>query len=283
MVSERECPICGTVAMSQPNYQANAIFYACPICGRFELALVGGEHLDYNKLASYLLYHRFDSVVASEYRYHTQRGKESCDSYNEDNFKKGIAAGRPVHMDSELINAWYPKAFSERVDNILLYIYHCTKHVGQEIVWPSAQVFSALFIDRYESIGHSVERGQETKRAHEECLHEAKYILEYLTECNYVKYGFIADDAGKLKLSLTPKGYSRVDELQKNSSFGRSALVAMKFGEDTKNLREAIRCGIESAEYQAIFIDEVQHNEFITPELLRYIRDSKFVVVDLTH
>ena len=33
----------------------------------------------------------------------------------------------------------------------------------------------------------------------------------------------------------------------------------------------------------AIFIDEVQHNELITPELLKHIRDSKFVVVDLTH
>lgn len=27
----------------------------------------------------------------------------------------------------------------------------------------------------------------------------------------------------------------------------------------------------------------MQHNDFITPELLKYIRDSKFVVVDLTH
>ena len=32
-----------------------------------------------------------------------------------------------------------------------------------------------------------------------------------------------------------------------------------------------------------IFIDEVEHNDFITPELLKYIRDSKFVVVDLSH
>lgn len=30
-----------------------------------------------------------------------------------------------------------------------------------------------------------------------------------------------------------------------------------------------------------IFIDEVQHNDFITPELLKYIRDSKAVVVAL--
>ena len=34
--------------------------------------------------------------------------------------------------------------------------------------------------------------------------------------------------------------------------------------------------------YLAVFIDEVQHNDFITPELLKHIRDSKFVVADLT-
>lgn len=59
--------------------------------------------------------------------------------------------------------------------------------------------------------------------------------------------------------------------------------MAMKFGSDTLLLRESIRKGIENAGYIAIFIDEVQHNEFITPEILKYIRDSKFVVVDLTH
>ena len=57
----------------------------------------------------------------------------------------------------------------------------------------------------------------------------------------------------------------------------------MKFGDDTNELREAIRAGIIKADYIPVFIDEVQHNELITPELLKQIRDSKFVVVDLTH
>lgn len=57
----------------------------------------------------------------------------------------------------------------------------------------------------------------------------------------------------------------------------------MKFGNDTNSLREAIRKGIVDAGYLAIFIDEVEHNEFITPELLKHIKDSKFVVVDLSH
>ncbi len=57
----------------------------------------------------------------------------------------------------------------------------------------------------------------------------------------------------------------------------------MKFGDDTNKFREAIRAGIKKAEYSPIFIDEVQHNDLITLELLKQIRDSKFVVVDLTH
>lgn len=48
-------------------------------------------------------------------------------------------------------------------------------------------------------------------------------------------------------------------------------------------MREAIKKGITEAGYIAILIDEVEHNGFITPELLKHIRDSKFVVVDLSH
>ena len=104
-----------------------------------------------------------------------------------------------------------------------------------------------------------------------------------------VQEGFITTDAkdgsipSPVNILLTPKGYARVDSLQKAASRGSNALVAMKLGDETKPLREAIRKGIHDAGYNAIFIDEVQHNDFITPELLKHIRDSKFVVVDLTH
>lgn len=98
-----------------------------------------------------------------------------------------------------------------------------------------------------------------------------------------IEYAFVGSEEEAIDITITPEGYARIDELQKYSAHGRNVLVAMQFGEETLKLREAIRQGIKDAGYHAIFIDEVQHNDFITPELLKYIRDSKFVVVDHTH
>ncbi len=107
--------------------------------------------------------------------------------------------------------------------------------------------------------------------------------MDSLVDSNTIQYSFGTEDEKAVFITLTPKGYARVDELQKNTAYGKAVLVAMKFGNDTILLREAIRKGIINAGYVAVFIDEVQYNDFIAPELLKHIRDSKFVVVDLTH
>ena len=102
-----------------------------------------------------------------------------------------------------------------------------------------------------------------------------------------VKQGYIEDYIGMRcndlpPITLMPSAYARIDEIQRNTANGKNVLVAMSF-KDTEKLREAIRKGITEAGYIAVLIDEVQHNELIAPELLKHIRDSKFVVVDLTH
>lgn len=142
-----------------------------------------------------------------------------------------------------------------------------------------------LFIDQREFDNNqcSPNYGKWIERNEDDCESEIKYFLDYLSKCEYIQYNDGPSEEEWTELSLMPKGYARVDELQKNTAYGRNVLVAMKFGDDTKELREAIRAGIIKADYIPVFIDEVQHNELITPELLKQIRDSKFVVVDLTH
>lgn len=241
----------------------------------------GADVLNDFKLPAYLFYHRFANDDSIEYRYHTTLSKEKCDEYKKEFESGNNTHGHPVHMDLEIIENWFPKTFSERVDAILLHLSSLAKHVGQSIEFSNLELFSLLFIERKE-VHAFTERVD--WRGMLDCSEEATYMLEYLESSSYIKCNTSPQDLTRgLSLRITPKGYSRIDELQKNTSFGKCALVAMKFGDDTKPLREAIRKGIQDAGYVAVFIDEVQHNDFITPELLKHIRDSKFVVVDLTH
>lgn len=276
-----KCPACGTEITYQADYERDLIFYDCPICGRYQLNAY--ERLDRNHLASFLLYNGFRHSLG-EYRYHTVLDKETCDKYRKEFDDGNNTHGRPVHMDEEIVENWYPKSFSEKVDNILLFLNSRIKHIGQQISLGYKELLSAFFIDRkdYEKLP-MYDRGSWKDRSEDDCEHELKYMLDYLAKCSYIEYNDGTSEEEWIDISLLPDGYARIDVLQKNTANGRNVLVAMKFGDDTIPLREAIRKGITEAGYIAVFIDEVQHNDFITPELLKHIRDSKFVVVDLTH
>lgn len=281
MESKTKCPMCNTEIRYSPDYVKSLVFYTCPVCGRYELTIP--NKINHNHLAAYLAHNCFKESLV-EYRYHTTLDKEHCDKYRDDFEKGNNTRGRPVHMDSEIIENWYPKTFSERIDYILLYLNKRIKHIGQQVSFSYSDLLGAMFVDRKEC-EQSVIYG-DTKwvlRDNEECEDELEYMLNYLAKSSYIEYIDGTSEEDWVRISLTPEGYSRIDLLQKNTSNGRKVLVAMKFGDDTKNLREAIRKGISDAKYNAVFIDEVQHNDFITPELLKHIKDSRFVVVDLTH
>ena len=283
MVEKRTCPICNSEAEAFSSFDRFAAFYSCPVCGRYELSSSNFNKINRNHLSAYLVHNRFVDT-SLEYRYHTDLDKDICDKYKKE-FEEGIIThGHPVHMDSDIIDNWYPKTFSERVDYILLFLNSQIKHIGQKISMGYQELLSAFFIDRKEHkklMEYDV--GSYESRDEDDCTQELQYMLDYLAKRSFIEYNNGPDEEEWVDISILPDGYARIDVLQKNTAYGRNVLVAMKFGEDTIPLREAIRKGITDAGYLAVFIDEVQHNDFITPELLKHIRDSKFVVVDLTH
>ena len=287
MSDQIKCPVCGSEAVKYTDCFNDTAFYECPTCGRYQVLLSYSPLLENAHLAPYLFHNRFSCSDCREYRYHTTMDKELCDKYKSDFESGNHSHGLPVHMDAEMIENWYPKTLSERVDRILLRMDSLGKHVGKVVFLESEELLGLLFIDRMEKDSY----GNTRKRDPSDYYSEEEFMLECLTSQKLIEFERpnkreMDEDLKRLhagKFRITPEGYARIDVLQKNASHGSNALVAMKFGDDTKPLREAIRTGIKSAGYNAVFIDEVQHNDFITPELLKYIRDSKFVVVDLTH
>lgn len=283
-----KCKVCESDSQRQIDNEEMVSFYICPVCGRYEIKSKDASYddlkneFDLNKLSPYLAYNGFghDGI---DRQYYSNRDREWCNEWSQKCKEGDITRGHPVFLSKENIENWYPKTFSEKIDKILLYLNKCIKHIGQKAVLTKEESYSVFFVDRYNYniIGYS-------ERADREKYNQVIYMLKYLTESNYIERDNLKnwlDKSQDITILLKPEGYSRIDELQRNmvTVNDQNVLVAMKFGEETKKLREAIRSGITEAGYIAIFIDEVQHNDFITPELLKYIENSRFIVADLTH
>lgn len=276
----KNCFVCGNQATVQLVMDPVKYFYSCPICGRYEYYVSFAELTDFNLnyLGAYLAYNGFRES-SNEYRYFSTMSKERCDEYKKEFEHGNRTHGHPVRLEIENVENWYPKSFSEKVDYILLYLNSKIPHWGEFIKLEKEELFSCLFVDRYDYVN-----GEYKRRSDDLLKNQAGYMINYLREQRLIKTPD-SWNGGEYDrpITLAPAGYARIDILQKNVSNAKNVLVAMKFGDETKGLREAIRKGISEAGYIAIFIDEVEHNDFITPELLKYIRDSKFIVVDLSH
>lgn len=276
------CPICEYKDIEvQKSYDPMGLFYVCPVCGRYEFteAELLKPTLDRSKLRSFLFYNGFHSDDNSyDLRFYTTLSKESCDAFLAAADYNPRYSGHPVHIDNQIVLDWYPRTFSEKIDKILLKIDALIGYVGGSVALSLLELESCLFVDRFKRGKPNLELSEKELNA------QVSYYLEYLKDNGYIKFDEpFTPVSDSYHIKLTSKGYQRIDELQKRTGDGRNVLVAMKFGEDTKDLREAIKLGIRDAGYSPILIDEVEHNELITPELLSTIRNSRFVVVDLTH
>lgn len=277
MHTEIPCPVCQSSAPCYIVHKPEAQHFRCPVCGEFEWS--AEDHINpinKNQLSAYLAYHAI-IYKSGEDRYYTTLDKRFCDKYNEDYRNGDISHGRPIHIDADVVANWYPKSFAEKIDHILLYISSHAPHLGQTVHFSAEQLYSFLFIDRYE-----LSSGKAALRSDDDLQREGNFMLECLAQQGYIQNRLGLQCNKAPAITLMPSAYARIDEIQRNTANGKNVLVAMSFN-NTEKLREAIRKGIHSAGYIAIFIDEVQHNELITPELLKHIKDSKFVVVDLTH
>ena len=213
-----KCVVCGSQATKSPNYDLDRVFFSCPVCGRYELGAMDLQHpMNYDLLAPYLLYNSFRPQMGLEYRYHTTLDKDTCDRYRQQFDSGNNTHGRPVHMDADLIEAWYPKSFAEKIDKILLYFGSKSKHIGERFTLSHEETLSALFVDRYEYDMY----GSRAERPAASCRNEATYILHYLADRGYIDFSSASNSEINAHIQILPDGYSRIDILQKNTALTR--------------------------------------------------------------
>lgn len=107
---------------------------------------------------------------------------------------------------------------------------------------------------------------------------QVEYILNYLEKNEYIS---IYNHNGYV-VQLMPKALERIYDLQKNQSSNKDVFVAMSFHPSANNIRNAIKKAIDDAKYSSLLMDEIVHNHQIVPEMLRLIKESRFMIMDIT-
>ena len=262
-----KCPVCGadnTLITRQPEFNK---FIECETCGRFEIYSFFDDYkIDHYKdeLASYLFYNNgktnmpidvdnkyFFNYIGPEEEYKKEKEKyDYCYWVNE-----------------SVVKAWYPRTFSEKVDLFLLFLAKRQSRFAEVIVLSDEDVFSACFIKKQKS--------ENMRCSDNEILKQIDYFLNYFIDNELL-------DCSHNKFVILPKGLQRIDELQKTNSNNKNVFVSMAFNDDTKETREAIRKGIVEGKFSPEFIDEIIHNKQIVPEMFRLIRESRFLILDIS-
>ena len=280
-ITEGECVFCKSNGYQKTLPHKGGSVYWCPVCGiYFKQYRLSCEkiYMNWNHLSAYLFYKKFPKEPF-EKRFFIIQEADNTKNILESEYKDKGA--QPIPLYKNEVENWYPKSFSEKIDLILLYLDSQIHHLGDNVFFTREEVYSWLFVDRFDFVDN-----QRIELEQKQMDMQANFVLDYMYRQDYIGEASAKinrDQNGEFKVALTPAAYHRVDELRKENLHTKHALVAMEFSERTNNLREMIRLGVSNAGYTAIFIDEIQHNDWITPELLKYIKTSRFVVVDLTH
>ena len=256
------CPICGTLAEYSSVHNYNLAFYECGSCGRYTISYEALSRIDKNIYASYLFYNcnLFSLIDNDEGNIFYFIGTETTF----DILHKEYPNSRFIKTSD--VENWYPKNFSEKIDFILLGLEKLSDYTGKSISVIGGKGDSLLFIKRY--IG-------EKKLVKENIEEQNEYIRGYLDEQKFAKREYN-------QLTLLPKGYERVYELQKNQSNSKQVFIAIAFSDDMKEVQEAIENGIYKAGYLPIAMNKNEHNNQIVPEILYQIKQSKFVVAEFS-
>lgn len=114
----------------------------------------------------------------------------------------------------------------------------------------------------------------ESENQHNEC----GSIVSFLLGLGY----FDGDPiSGSGRISF--KGWKKIDELKADQAQKHQGFIAMSFSSDAKSIMEVFKEAIRSVGYLASVISEKEHNNQIVPEIFYEIRQSQFVVVDVTY
>ena len=160
-------------------------------------------------------------------------------------------------LDSPLI----PQSPVEKLDKLLLWYYKQSDFFGKYIKVSDAP-----------AICYAVNK------------HELESLYDLVIDgylIRSVKGGRLFEGTQNVHLSF--KGHQHCKELLSSKSNTTNAFVAMWFSDEVSSAyKTAIAPAIEECSFRPVRVDNVEHNNDITDEIIAGIKDSRFIVADMT-
>lgn len=254
---------------------------ACPICGAKECSI---EELPHSKrihckklgtsfflgseiceLTDYTIWFRLMNIV-TEFLIRKkvyQSGNEKAYWYfvykEEEDNPDEIDVPHRINLANEL--KLYPTSIIGRVSRALLNLVELYPNVGERI-----------FLDMFDHFSNRIIFCESTLHAY-----ELDTVCRFLREME-----FIDGDWTNSSISISYKGWEKIDQLTKRLAEANQGFIAMSYSVEAKYIMEAFREAISSSGYKAQIISEKEHNHQIVPEMFYEIERSKFMVVDVT-
>ena len=113
---------------------------------------------------------------------------------------------------------------------------------------------------------------------------ECSFILNCMHEKEFINHGFMYSPDGYFNinnLQLREKGWIQIEKIRKNE-LSKQAFVAMWFDNSMDNAYLSIEKSCLINGYKAFRIDNKEHNNEISGEILTEIRKSKFLISEVT-
>jgi nucleoside 2-deoxyribosyltransferase len=223
-----------------------AAFVVCPTCGKFRFASTVKPFLnslrDQKKQVRYKLSHYLRTTSERAVGKHDN---SFFPLYSGDDFERIIESRDPT--------------VNEKLQMLLKHLAALSEYPGQEVGFDSTHDYSVLCARNSD---------------------EAEFYLRALDEQGLVSSGALL--TGDIPCTLTSSGWQELERIEKSGSASSNAFIAMWFDPSQDTVRESIRSAINASGYVPIRIDQVEHVNRIDDEIIARIRESKFLVADLT-
>lgn len=272
MAVKEKCIICGNEDCVLGYDAKDNQYFVCPTCGKY---IADNNNLSYfpkyggkisaSKLKAYLYYNKGDRCVYF--------GK--LESYKE--YKLDFPKNNAIFVTLEMIENWYPKEINDKIDLILLQLNKLSRFDGDKVKFTFDDLVLLCFAIS------DISSDEKLCRHHK--LNQVEFVLETLVKMDYITWQYVNEDKlnfGNRFIRLTAKGLTRVYDLRKSNVQNKDVFVAMSFHESANDIRQAIKKGIDEAGYSSLLMDEIVHNHQIVPEMLRLIRESRFMIMDIS-